>query len=91
MISPRKGPDIINGFLTSNPFIHPTVMWDRAALPGDLRYNDEFRCEEDYGFLVSNYREGEIVQTLTTPHSSIEPRQMGMLTTLRRSVSIRSF
>jgi glycosyltransferase involved in cell wall biosynthesis len=48
MISPLKGPDIVNSLLVSNPFIHPTVMWDRAALPRDPRYNDEFRCEEDY-------------------------------------------
>lgn len=46
--NPKTGPDIINSFLTGNPFVHPTVMFDRAKLSGALRYDKNFRCEEDY-------------------------------------------
>ena len=43
-----KGPEIVNSFLAGNPFVHPTMMFDRAQLGDQLRYNESFRCEEDY-------------------------------------------
>lgn len=46
--NPRKGRQIIDTFLTNNPFVHPTVMFDRQKLGSELRYNEDFRCEEDY-------------------------------------------
>ena len=46
--SPKWGPDIVNSFLMGNPFVHPTMMLDREKLDGQLRYDQEFRCEEDY-------------------------------------------
>jgi glycosyltransferase involved in cell wall biosynthesis len=46
--NPGRGADIMNAFLMGNPFVHPTIMFDRQRLGGDLRYNPDFRCEEDY-------------------------------------------
>ncbi|MFM8751431.1 glycosyltransferase family 2 protein [Rhabdaerophilum sp.] len=48
IVSPGKGREIINAFLGSNPFVHPTVMFDRQRLPAKLAYDATFRCEEDY-------------------------------------------
>lgn len=48
IVNPRKGRDIINAFLGGNPFVHPTVMFDRQRLPAGLSYDVSFRCEEDY-------------------------------------------
>ncbi len=44
----RYGSEIINTLLVGNPFVHPTVMFDRARLGANLRYDGLFRCEEDY-------------------------------------------
>jgi glycosyltransferase involved in cell wall biosynthesis len=48
IVNPEKGRDIINAFLGGNPFVHPTVMFDRQKLPSGLFYDVSFRCEEDY-------------------------------------------
>lgn len=44
----RYGREIIDTLLVGNPFLHPTMMFDRSRLGGDLRYDALFRCEEDY-------------------------------------------
>lgn len=44
----RYGREIIDTLLVGNPFVHPTMMFDRARLGADLRYDGLFRCEEDY-------------------------------------------
>lgn len=46
--NPRNGRHILDSFLTGNPFVHPTVMFDRARLGSALAYDGSFRCEEDY-------------------------------------------
>ncbi len=46
MISPEKGPDVINSFLINNPFIHPAVIINRNHV--DVYYREDFLCEEDY-------------------------------------------
>lgn len=46
--NPRDGADIRNTFLCGNPFVHPTVMFDREKLRGPLAYDERFVCEEDY-------------------------------------------
>lgn len=46
--NPKTGTDIVNTFLTGNPFVHPTVMFDRQKIGAQLYYDAEFRCEEDY-------------------------------------------
>jgi len=46
--SPIHGGSIVDSFFTGNPFVHPTMMFDRARLGGKLMYDDGFRCEEDY-------------------------------------------
>jgi glycosyltransferase involved in cell wall biosynthesis len=46
--NPVLGTQIIDSFLTGNPFVHPTVMFDRERVGRELRYDSGFRCEEDY-------------------------------------------
>lgn len=44
----RYGREIIDTLLVGNPFLHPTMMFDRSQLGRDFRYDALFRCEEDY-------------------------------------------
>lgn len=44
----RYGREVIDTLLVGNPFVHPTMMFDRARLGANLRYDGLFRCEEDY-------------------------------------------
>lgn len=48
IIGPATGQDVIDSFFAGNPFVHPTMMFDRQQLGSDLRYDPDFRCEEDY-------------------------------------------
>ncbi|GLV28220.1 hypothetical protein TomTYG75_07430 [Sphingobium sp. TomTYG75] len=48
IISPLTGDDVVDSFFIGNPFVHPTVLFDRGRLGSELRYNPAFRCEEDY-------------------------------------------
>jgi len=48
IVSPKTGHDIINTFLVSNPFVHPTVMFDIHRIEGGPKYDETFVCEEDY-------------------------------------------
>ena len=45
---PSTGFDIFDSILVNNPFIHPTVLIDRDAFGDTFRYDESFRCEEDY-------------------------------------------
>ncbi len=61
--NPRTGREILDTFLMGNPFVHPTVMFDRAKLGVSLHYDCEFLCEEDYelwGRLISKDNCGNI-------------------------------
>lgn len=46
--NPRSGTEIMNTFLMGNPFVHPTVMFDRSRCGNALQYDTSFVCEEDY-------------------------------------------
>lgn len=46
--APATGQQIIDSFLVGNPFVHPTIMFDRVRCGSRLHYRPDFRCEEDY-------------------------------------------
>jgi glycosyltransferase involved in cell wall biosynthesis len=46
--NPCEGSDLVNTFLGGNPFLHPTVMFDRSRLPAVPYYDSTLACEEDY-------------------------------------------
>ncbi len=48
MHAPESAKSIMDSMLVSNPFIHPTVMFDREAIGVELKYDAGFSCEEDY-------------------------------------------
>lgn len=48
IMNPLRQADIRDTFLCGNPFLHPTVMFDRARLSAFPRYDEAFACEEDY-------------------------------------------
>jgi glycosyltransferase involved in cell wall biosynthesis len=45
---PATGDEIVDSFFTGNPFVHPTILFDRQKVGSELRYDTAFRCEEDY-------------------------------------------
>ena len=45
---PVGGQNIVDSLLVGNPFVHPSMMFDREKCGEELRYRPDFRCEEDY-------------------------------------------
>lgn len=48
IIPPASGEEVIDSFFSGNPFVHPTILFDRELAGPDLRYDAGFQCEEDY-------------------------------------------